>query len=156
MKRFGAIKVVVGMAALFTLCAGVNAADADADVDPRCYTTQTVMVDSGQRDKNGGIIYTKDTSIAQKPIHIDLKRPDILKAGSEVTFDASGSTVPSGEMEARWTAFHPDFKLVSATDLVQVYKAPDSSGDFNGRFTVFDKYCKFSSTVWIQTIKVRL
>jgi hypothetical protein len=151
MKRFGAIKVVVGMAALFTLCAGVNA----DDVDPRCYTTKMVEVDSGRVDRNGNPIYEMTAVTSAKPIHIDLKRPDILKAGSEVTFDASGSTVPSGEMEARWTDFHPEFKLVSATDFVQVYKAPDRASDFNGKFTVFDKYCKFSSTVWIQTIKVR-
>jgi hypothetical protein len=132
------------LAAFFTL---VASSAANAEPDPQCFSP----VDA--RDSQGRPF----VRYSAKSIHVDVKWPQPLKSGSEVEFDASGSTVPSGKMESEWVDMHPDFKLISGskTDAVKKYKVPDRDGerDFNGRFRVVDTQCGTSQIVGL-TLKV--
>jgi hypothetical protein len=120
----------------------ITTSAANADPDPQCYD----RVDSYT-------VHGKVTEYNRKPIHVDVKWQNPLKSGSEVEFDAGGSTVPSGKMESEWTSMNPDFKLISGSkaDAVKKYKVPDRDveRDLNGKFQVTDIHCGFSKEIFL-------
>lgn len=149
MKNISTEKCLISCIVVFATITNANAA-----LDPKCYDDIKLV-----KDSFGDIKKNPDGSDQQtgtkKPISIDVAFPNPLPAGGNATFDFTKSKVPSGEMETPTPVVHPDFKLISSTKHTYTYQIPNRSADFNGKFTVTDAKCGFSSSLTQLLLPVR-
>lgn len=122
------VKLIAGVA----VC--VSCASATAALDPQCYTNIRV---SELGDELGD----------EKPIHIDIQRPNQGVIGQVATYDASASKTPSGNINFTWSERSGGLTY-SSYDQPVIQVTP--SGGSNGlnaitRLVVSDPVCGFSA-----------
>lgn len=149
MRNFSTEKCLVSCIVVFATITNANAA-----LDPTCYDNIKFVTDSSGKIKKNPDGSDQQTG-TPKTISIDIAFQNPLPAGGNATFDFTKSKVPSGEMETPEPVVHPDFKLISSTKHTYTYKVPNSAGDYNGKVTVTDSYCGFSSSLKYLLMPVR-
>ncbi|MGF6110814.1 hypothetical protein [Pseudomonas frederiksbergensis] len=124
--------------ALFSVSVGALAAS-----DETCYTIKT---ENRLNESTGR--YENKLIKTRKNIHIDVNRPDIGKAGTETTYDASGSTTPSGKVNYKWETASGGFGFIGPTDQAQVIVKTDDASGVNAytRITIIDPECKIANS----------
>ncbi|MCM2460738.1 hypothetical protein ACIPQ1_18560 [Pseudomonas sp. LARHCG127] len=89
---------------------------------------------------------------AQKPIHIDIQRPDSGKMSESATYNASGSRTPSGQIGYEWKEGTGGLQYTSFSDaIITVTPIPKNPGEGGGRnvftkLTIHDPVCGFSQS----------